>query len=96
MRLIGATNAYIQRPLLYRGVLYGLSGGLVAWGLINLFLFQLQKPVSQLAQTYHAAFRLHIISFSLGFDILLASILAGLISAWLITTQFLNQPVVID
>ncbi len=92
MRLVGATHHYIRRPLLYRGILYGLLGGLISWVLINIFLSVLQKPVSQLAQTYHAPFQLQTVSFALGFGVLFISMLAGLISAWLITTQFLNQP----
>lgn len=92
MRLIGATDAYIRRPLLYRGILYGLLGGGVACVFIDVLLMQLQRPISQLAQTYHTPFQLQTISFSLGFEVLLVSILAGFISAWLITTQFLNQP----
>jgi cell division transport system permease protein len=96
MRLIGATNAYIRRPLLYRGILYGLLGGIIAWILINLFLSALQSPVSRLAQTYRAPFELHMISFSLGTTVLFFSILAGFISAFFITTQFLNQPEVMD
>ena len=92
MKLVGATRSYIRRPLLYRGILYGLLGGIFSCVLINVFLFQLQKPVSQLAQTYNTPFQLQTISFSLGFEVLLASIFAGLISAWIITTQFLNQP----
>lgn len=96
MRLVGATNAYIRRPLLYRGILYGLLGGVTAWILINLFLFQLQSPVLALAQTYHAPFQLQNISFMLGGIVLFISAFAGLISAWLITTQFLNQPEITD
>lgn len=92
MRLIGATNGYIRRPLLYRGLLYGLLGALVAWLFINLFLHQLQLPVSQLAQTYHAPFYLKNISFEMGITVMLIAGFAGLISAWLITAQFLNQP----
>jgi cell division transport system permease protein len=96
MRLLGATNAYIRRPLLYRGILYGLLGGGVAWVFIDVLLMQLQHPISQLAQTYRTPFQLQTISFSLGFQVLLVSIVAGFISAWLITTQFLNQPEQMD
>jgi len=30
LKLIGATNSFIRRPFLYRGILYGLLGGLLA------------------------------------------------------------------
>lgn len=96
MRLIGATNAYIRRPLLYRGTLYGFLSGIAAWILISLFLDTLQSPVSQLAQTYKTPFQLQSIECSQGITLLLISALLGLISAWLITTQFLNQPEQMD
>lgn len=92
MKLIGATNAYIRRPLLYRGILYGLLGGVVAVSLVSLFLSQIQTPVSQLAQTYHTLFQLQTISFSAGFLVLLIASALGFISAALIITQFLNLP----
>src|SRR3990167_11436332 len=63
MRLMGATNAYIRRPLLYRGVLYGLLGSIIALLLILIFFSQLQSPISQLAQTYQTPFHLQKISF---------------------------------
>ena len=91
LRLIGASNAFIRRPLLYRGVLYGLLGGAIAWLGINLFLTQLQPPITQLAETYHTTFQLHIISLPQGLILLGISALLGLLSAWLILSQFLNQ-----
>lgn len=92
MRLLGATNSYVRRPLLYRGILYGLLGGTVAWVFINVLLMRLEHPIAQLAETYHSPFVLHTVSADLGFHVLLLSGFAGLISAWLITTQFLNHP----
>lgn len=96
MRLIGATNGYIRRPLLYRGILYGLLSGVTAWILMTIFLNTLQSPVSQLAQTYKTPFQLQLITFSQGMMLLGISALLGLISAWLITTQFLNRPEQMD
>jgi len=96
MRLIGATRAYIRRPLLYRGVLYGLLGGIISWVLINVFVMQIQPPISQLAQTYHTIFHLQRITFLQGSLLLIFSALLGLISAWLIITQFLNMPEQMD
>ena len=92
LRLIGATRAYIRRPLLYRGILYGLLGGAVAWGLTNLLMMQLQPPITQLAETYHSIFQLQHISFFQGLGLLSLSGTLGFVSAWLITTQFLNLP----
>ena len=31
MKLVGATKSFIRRPLLYRGTLYGILGGIISW-----------------------------------------------------------------
>lgn len=92
LRIIGAPNAFIRRPLLYRGALYGLIGGILAWGAVLSLLSSLQAPISQLAQTYASSFQLESLSVSQGIVLLITAGLLGLIGAWVITTQFLNTP----
>ncbi|HLA74946.1 MAG TPA: permease-like cell division protein FtsX [Gammaproteobacteria bacterium] len=58
IKLIGATDNFIQRPFLYNGLWYGLFGGIIAWGLVSLSLGLLQGPVQQLALLYHSNFAL--------------------------------------
>ena len=96
LRLIGATNAFIRRPLLYRGVLYGLFGGIVAWIAIASLLTELQSPISQLAQTYQSTFQLESLSWPQGVILLVIASVLGLIGAWIITAQFLNMPEQMD
>jgi cell division transport system permease protein len=96
MRLIGATRAYIRRPLLYRGILYGLLGGIVSLALTIVFFATLQSPIARLAQTYKTSFQLNTVSASQGMMVIFFSALLGLIGAWLIALQFLNQPEKID
>ncbi|NNE38886.1 MAG: cell division protein, partial [Gammaproteobacteria bacterium] len=57
-KLFGATNAFIRRPFLYSGFIYGASGGLVAWGLVLSLTLIMQDPVSQLAILYGSDFTL--------------------------------------
>lgn len=57
-KLIGATDAFIQRPFLYLGLLQGLSGALVALLLVSGGLALLNTEVARLAQTYGSDFRL--------------------------------------
>lgn len=96
MKLMGATNAYIRRPLLYRGILYGILGGIVSITLVSLFLSELNTPVSQLAQTYQTAFQLNMISLGSDIVVLMVSSLFGLVGAWITTTQFLSRPEQVD
>lgn len=92
LKLLGATHAFIQRPFLYRGVLYGFIGGLLACVLLNLFVLELQKPVLDLAQTYNAAFQLEGLTFLNSLAVLLICGLLGLIGSWVMLYRFLNQP----
>jgi cell division transport system permease protein len=57
-KLIGASDAFIRRPFLYRGLLYGLGGGIVAWGLLTLGRVLLAGPTERLAAAYGSTFRL--------------------------------------
>ena len=33
-KLVGGSNGFVRRPFLYTGVLYGLGGALLAWGIV--------------------------------------------------------------
>jgi cell division transport system permease protein len=55
-KLIGATDAWIQRPLHYFGVLQGVLGGLCAALLVTVGFHLLRAPVGELAQLYGANF----------------------------------------
>jgi cell division transport system permease protein len=52
LKLVGATDAQIRRPLLYFGALYGLGGGLFAAMIISLGLVLIEDPLTQLAGSY--------------------------------------------
>ena len=51
-KLVGGSNAFVRRPFLYAGVLYGLGGALLAWGIIALLVALLGEPVATLARLY--------------------------------------------
>lgn len=57
-RLIGATDAFIQRPFYYFGLLQGLAGGAVALAIVWAGLALLNSEVLVLAESYGSAFRL--------------------------------------
>lgn len=52
LKLVGATNAQIRRPLLYFGAFYGLGGGLFAAMIISLGLVLIEGPLTELAGSY--------------------------------------------
>lgn len=58
---LGATRAYIQRPFLYRGALYGIGGAIVAYALVLLSLYFMTAPAQALAQLYATQFQWHLL-----------------------------------
>lgn len=58
IKLIGGTDAFIQRPFLYSGFWYGLGGGLLATVVLLLLGGLLAGPTAELAAAYGSGFRL--------------------------------------
>jgi len=58
IKLVGGSNAYVRRPFLYTGMLYGLLGALLAWGIVALAVLLLSDPVATLAKLYSSRFEL--------------------------------------
>jgi cell division transport system permease protein len=57
-KLVGGSNAFVRRPFLYTGVLYGLGGALLAWGIIAVSVAVLGEPVAHLARLYGSRYLL--------------------------------------
>lgn len=58
MKLVGATDAYIQRPFLYTGLWYGIVGGVITWLATAALLWWLSGAVRDIADLYASEFRL--------------------------------------
>lgn len=58
MKLVGATNSYIQRPFLYTGFWYGVTGGVIAWLSTSVLIWWLSRSVTRVAELYESGFRL--------------------------------------
>ncbi len=55
-KLVGGSNAFVRRPFLYTGMLYGLGGALLAWLILEAVVIGLTGPVARLAQLYGSGF----------------------------------------
>jgi cell division transport system permease protein len=75
MRLVGATDAQMRRPLLYLGGLYGLGGGLMAAMWVSLALVLVEAPLTRLAGSFGQP--LQVVAFDAGF--FLALLVLGLV-----------------
>lgn len=78
-KLIGGTDAFIQRPFFYAGIWYGMFGCAVALLLVYATLALLQGPVQHLADLYDSEFRLA----GLGNIELLSLLILGILLSWM-------------
>jgi cell division transport system permease protein len=90
IKLIGGTNAFIRRPFLYTGMIYGLLGGIIAWQSVDLLLIWMKTPSSQLAQLYHSQFQLAEINLRETLSLLGLSIVLGFTGALVAVTRHLR------
>ncbi|QDP02674.1 permease-like cell division protein FtsX [Thalassotalea sp. PS06] len=58
MKLVGATDGFIQRPYLYTGFWYGVLGGLLASFTVSLLASYLGVAISSLAELYENQFNM--------------------------------------
>ena len=90
-KLVGGTDAFIRRPFLYSGALYGAIGGILAMLLVGLLLSWLDAPVQQLAGAYNSHFAL------IGLDnesillLIACGAMLGLFGSWLAVAQHLHD-----
>jgi len=91
VKLFGATDAFVRRPFLYSGFLYGALGGLVACGIVALALGALADPVRRLASLYEGAYALKGLSWQATIAVTLASGLLGLMGAWWTAAYHVRQ-----
>ncbi|MBB3191173.1 permease-like cell division protein FtsX [Halomonas cerina] len=87
--LIGATHAFVRRPFLYSGAWFGLGGGLLACGLLVLGRDWLSAPVTALAASYGANFRLPALGMEGSAILLACSTLLGWLGAWITVSRHL-------
>lgn len=81
LNLVGATQAFIRRPFLYRGMLYGAFGGIIALLVTYIAIFTLSTPAKQLVSLYQGIFTLENLTFYDTVAFLVASITLGWLGA---------------
>ena len=57
-KLVGGSNAFVRRPFLYTGLLYGIGGAALAWVVLEAAVLVLDQPVATLAQLYGSSYAL--------------------------------------
>ncbi|ACJ31427.1 Cell division ABC transporter, permease protein FtsX [Shewanella piezotolerans WP3] len=90
MKLVGATEAFIQRPFLYTGIWFGIIGGVLAWMIINLLVWYLDSALAELLGLYGSQLHMESLTITeLGQLVLLASFL-GWLGSYLSVRQHLR------
>lgn len=83
MKLVGATDAFIQRPFLYAGAWYGVLGGIIACICVSILMGYFSFALAELTQLYQSQFKLHGLAFHEVFTIIFAAVLLGLSGSYL-------------
>jgi cell division transport system permease protein len=89
-KLVGGSNAFVRRPFLYTGVLYGLGGALLAWGIIAIAVALLSEPVATLARLYGSRYLVRGPTASDIGTLLGAGVALGWIGAWISAARHLK------
>jgi cell division transport system permease protein len=78
MKLVGATDAFIQRPFLYTGFWYGLLGGIMAWITVLIILLWIDYSMQDFMEKYQVSFNLTSMELSTLMLMLLVSVGLGI------------------
>ena len=82
-KLIGATNAFIQRPFMYTGILYGLGGGIITISILKLSVLGLNATLIKLASIFGTNIIFQDLPHRFYLYIVILAMLIGLISSYI-------------
>ncbi len=91
VKLVGGTVAYVRRPFLYCGLLYGLGGAAMAWLLSTAGIAWLKQPVQNLADLYGSDFVIEGLSWRYVLLLFGGMALLGLSGAWLAVVRYIES-----
>ena len=91
MKLVGATDAFIQRPFMYTGFWYGLLGGLLAWIAVLILLWWIEGGIGKLIALYQQNFSLTGLDLNALLTMLGVSVFLGLAGSMLSVQRHVSQ-----
>lgn len=91
IKLVGGSDAFVRRPLLYTGLWYGLGGGAIGALMVLLGTLILAGPVASLAAAYGSDFTLRGLGLVDSLQLALLGALLGLLGAWSAVTRHLRD-----
>lgn len=91
MKLVGATESFIQRPFLYTGVWYGFFGGFMAFLVLEMMLWWLDTAITRVAATYNNDFVLTGLTLGEFGYLMLIAIGLGFIGSMISVRRYVSQ-----
>jgi cell division transport system permease protein len=91
MKLVGATDAFIQRPFLYTGFWFGLLGGLMAWVTVTCILIWIGWSLDAFMQQYQIQLDITGLNIQALVFMLLLSVFLGLLGSFLSVQKHVDE-----
>lgn len=90
-KLVGGSDAFVRRPFLYSGFLYGLAGGLTAAGIATGATAAMTAPVQRLAELYGSMLRLQGLAGETVLVLVGGGALLGWLGSWISASYHLRR-----
>lgn len=90
MKLVGATDSFIQRPFLYAGVWYGVLGGVVACLSVAILAQYFSGALVELTDLYRSDFVIKGLSFSEAMTLILLAVTLGLSGSYISVSKHIR------
>ncbi len=90
MKLVGATNGFIQAPFLWTGIWYGIVGGFFSFICIMLMMWWLESAVEQVTTIYKSDFMLIGLSGQELLILLVLAVVLGLLGSFLSVNRYIK------
>lgn len=91
LKLVGATNAFVRRPFLYFGIIYGLGGALVAAMVLSASLILLEAPLAAVWSSYGEMVSFHGDEPAFYFILILVGAILGWVGGLVSSNQRLSD-----
>lgn len=89
LKLVGATNGFIQRPYLYVGAWYGVLGGSIAWLLTFAMVTWLQTALTSLMGVYQTQVDVSVLNLEEVATLLAIATVLGFVASYISVKQYL-------
>ena len=89
--MVGATDAFIQRPFLYTGFWFGLLGGVMAWVTVTLILIWIGWSLDEFMAQYQIKLDITGLNMQALLIMLAVSISLGLAGSFLSVRKHVND-----